>query len=41
MQSALPNFVNLMLFLHPGQACAAKFGRSAAMLGWDGTPDEL
>jgi hypothetical protein len=41
IESALPNFVNLMLFLHPGQACAAKFGLSRAVLGWDGIPDEL
>jgi len=41
MHSALPNFLNVMLFLHPGQACAARFGRSTAVLGWDGVPDEL
>src|SRR6185437_16738279 len=37
IRSALPNFVNFMRFLHPGQACAAKFDRSAAELGWDGS----
>src|ERR1700678_2536895 len=34
---ALPNFVNFMRFLHPGQACAAKFASSTAELGWDGS----
>ena len=33
----LPNFLNFMRFLHPGQAFAAKFDRSTAELGWDGS----
>jgi hypothetical protein len=37
----LPNFVNFMRFLHPGQACAAKFASSTAELGWDGAPVAL
>src|SRR5277367_288609 len=37
IRSALPNFVNFMRFLHPGQACAAKFASSTAELGWDGS----
>src|SRR5271157_911824 len=35
IRRALPNFVNFMRFLHPGQACAAKFASSTAELGWD------
>ena len=30
IRRALPNFLNLMRFLHPGQACAAKWASSAA-----------
>src|ERR1017187_7700395 len=37
IRSALPNFVNFMPFLHPGQACAARFHGSTAGLGWDGS----
>ena len=37
IRRALPNFVNFMRFLHPGQACAAKFASSTAELGWDGS----
>src|SRR5579863_4067332 len=37
IRSALPNFVNFMRILHPGQAYAAKFDRSRAALGWDGS----
>src|ERR1700679_4056163 len=37
IRTALPNFVNFMRFLHPGQACAAKFASSTAELGWDGS----
>src|SRR5271157_939065 len=37
IRRALPYFVNFMRFLHPGQACAAKFASSTALLGWDGS----
>src|SRR5215472_1231817 len=37
IRRALPNFLNFMRFLHPGQACAAKCASSAAELGWDGS----
>src|SRR5579863_6937452 len=37
IRRALPNFLNFMRFLHPGQAKAAKCADSAAELGWDGS----